>query len=150
MFFLRVCTKLSMLSTNFWDSPRIPPNDLIRLTMDNPELNYPIVLPFIRRSALTVERIFSEIERVLQSYEQFVLDGTFGVEFGHVHLFKGSRQKRNPYVDIGKLLEDKRNIIQIRNSDYLCCARALVTAMARVQKHPQWESIKKDTKSKKH
>ena len=47
----------------------IPPNDLIRMSMDNPELDYPIVMPFMRRSALTVDRILSEIERVLQSYE---------------------------------------------------------------------------------
>ena len=124
----------------------IPPNDLIRLTMDNPELDYPIVMPFMRRSALSVDRILSEIERVLQSYEQFVLDETFGVEFVHVHLLKGSGQKRKPYVDISRLLDNKRSIIQIRNKDELCCARALVTAMARVQNHPQWNNIRQGHK----
>lgn len=43
----------------------IPSNDLVRVSMDNPELDFPIVLPFMRRSALTVERILTEIERVL-------------------------------------------------------------------------------------
>ena len=91
----------------------IPPNDLIRLTMDNPELDYPIVMPFMRRSTLSVDRILSEIERLLQSYEQFVLNETFGVEFVHVHLLTGSGQKRKPYVDISRLLDNKRSIIQI-------------------------------------
>ena len=120
----------------------IPPNDQIRMSMDNPELDYPIVMPFMRRSVLTVDRILSEIERVLQSYEQFVLDETFGVEFVHVHLLKGSGQKRKPYVDISRLLHNKKSIIQIRNKDELCCARALITAMARVQNHPQWNNIR--------
>lgn len=44
----------------------LPSNDLVRISMDNPELDYPIVLPFIRRHELTVDRILTEIERVLQ------------------------------------------------------------------------------------
>ena len=123
-----------------------PSQDLVRISMDNPELDYPIVLPFMRQNALTVDRLLSEIERVLQSYEEFVLDETFGIELVHVNLTKGSGQKRKPYVDIKKLLDDKRSIIQIRNLDDLCCARALVTAMARVQNHPEWHSIKQGRK----
>lgn len=121
----------------------IPSGDLIRISMDNPELDYPIVLPFMRRSALTADRILSEIERVLQSYEQFVLDHSFGMEFVHVNMLKGFGHRRKPYVDIGKLLENKKSMIQIRNSDNLCCARALVTAIARIQNHPQWDNIRK-------
>lgn len=52
-------------------------NDSVRLSMDNPELDFPIVLSFMRWSELTVDRILSEIERVLQSYEQFVVVETF-------------------------------------------------------------------------
>ncbi|WAR22343.1 hypothetical protein MAR_016317 [Mya arenaria] len=55
----------------------IPSNDLVRISLNNPELDFPIVLPFMPRSSMTVERILSEIERVLQSYEQFVVDETF-------------------------------------------------------------------------
>ncbi|XP_053390102.1 uncharacterized protein LOC128553023 [Mercenaria mercenaria] len=47
-----------------------------------------------------------------------------------------------PLVDISQMLENKKNIIQIKNSDDLCCARALVTAIARVDDHPQWNSIR--------
>lgn len=43
----------------------IPSNDTIRVTMDNPELDFQIVLPFMRRSSLAVEGILTEIERVL-------------------------------------------------------------------------------------
>ena len=109
--------------------------------MDDPELHYLIALLFMRRSVLSVDRILSEIERVFQSYEQFVLDESFGMEFVHMHMLKGPGHKWKPYVNIKKLLENKRSVIQIRNSDYLCCARALVTAMARTQNHPQWDRI---------
>ena len=41
------------------------------------------------------------------------------------------------------LLKSKmRSIVQIRNTDVLCCARALVTAKAKVDQHPQWHSFK--------
>lgn len=57
----------------------IPSQDLVGISMDNPELDYPIVLLFMRQNALTVDRLLSEIERVLQSYEEFVIDETFGI-----------------------------------------------------------------------
>lgn len=116
-------------------------NDLVRLSIDNPELDYPIVFPFMRRSSLTIERFLSEIERVLQSYEQFVVDETFGIELVHVQTSSGTGYKRN-IVDITKMVESKKSIIQIKNNDLLCCARAIVTAIARIEKHPQWNSIR--------
>lgn len=121
----------------------IASNDLVRLSIDNPELDFSIVLPFMRRSDMTVDRILSEIERVLQSYEQFVVDETFGMELVHVHMPTGSGYKMRPVVDISKMLESKRSIIQIRNHDELCCARAIVTAIARHEKHPQWDNIRR-------
>ncbi|XP_052795197.1 uncharacterized protein LOC128228116 [Mya arenaria] len=76
-------------------------------TMDNPQLDFSIVLSFMRRSELTVDRLMSEIERVLQ--EQFVLNETFGLELVHVHLPTGSGTHGRPYVDISKMLKNKGN-----------------------------------------
>ncbi|XP_052815380.1 uncharacterized protein LOC128242318 [Mya arenaria] len=139
---------LKYLRTLFQDiinkmTDEIASSDLVRLSLDNPELDFPIVLPFMKKSALTVDRILSEIERVLQSYEQFVVDETFGIELVHVHMPTGSGYKMKPVVDITKMLENKRSIIQIKNTDELCCARAIVTAIARHEKHPQWNSIRR-------
>ena len=36
----------------------------------------------------------------------------------------------------------KKSVIRIRNKDLLCLARALVTDMARQEKHPDWNSIR--------
>ncbi|XP_053393862.1 PR domain zinc finger protein 5-like isoform X2 [Mercenaria mercenaria] len=54
----------------------ISSTDLVKVSLGNVELDFPIVLTFMKRSQLTVERLLSEIERVLQSYEEFVLDDT--------------------------------------------------------------------------
>lgn len=48
--------------------------DLVRLTVQCPELDYPISLPFMWVAQLSSDRLLSEIERVLQSYEEFVVD----------------------------------------------------------------------------
>ena len=50
----------------------ILPTDHVPVTMRNPQLDFPIVLPFVRRSELTVDRLLTEIERVFQSYKQFL------------------------------------------------------------------------------
>lgn len=120
----------------------IEPSDLVRMSIDNQELDFPISLPFMRRSALTVDRILSEIERVLESYEQFVLDESLGIELIHVHLPGGDVSKRKPYVDLEKLLKDKTSVIRIQNTDEMCLARALVVAVAKILKDPQWNNIR--------
>jgi hypothetical protein len=86
----------------------IPANDIVRVSMDNQELDFPIVLRFMPRSSLTVDRILSEIERVLQSYEQFVVDDTFGIKLVHVANVRGSGYKMKPVVDISKMLEKNK------------------------------------------
>lgn len=119
----------------------IEPGELVRLSLDNPQLEIPSVLPFMTKSAL--ERLLSEIERVLQSYEQFVLDETLGIEVVHEHMPVGSGKKNNPFVDIQRLFKNKRSILQINNTDDRCCAWAIVTAIARVEKDAQWENTRK-------
>ncbi len=51
-------------------------------------------------------------------------------------------EKRCKYVNSDKFVVDKRCIIRIQNQDELCCARALVTAKARLDKHEKWDTIR--------
>jgi hypothetical protein len=51
--------------------------------------------------------------------------------------------KRCDYVDTERFLNDKRCIIQIQNKDDMCCARAIVTAKAKIDEHEQWNSIQR-------
>lgn len=66
-------------------------NDLVRFGRS---------VPFMKKEELTVGRFLSEIERVLQSYEQFVLDTSLEIELTHVELPEGGAQKRCRYVDL--------------------------------------------------
>ena len=68
--------------------------DLIKMSIQCPELNFPIALPFTQVQHLSVDLLLSEIERVLQSYQQFVLDDGFTMDILHVTMSKGSG--RNP------------------------------------------------------
>jgi hypothetical protein len=47
-------------------------------------LDFPIRLPFIQMNQLTSELLLTEIERVLQSNEQFVLDHCVQLNITHV------------------------------------------------------------------
>ncbi|CAC5364845.1 unnamed protein product [Mytilus coruscus] len=121
-------------------------DDLIRISIQCPELDFPITIPFMKVAQLSAETMLREIEKVLQSYEQFVLDSSLEIEITHVDMPKGSGRKSCKFVDIGRFLKDKKCIIQIQNNDELCCARALITAKANIDKHPKWESIRKGCK----
>ena len=104
--------------------------DLVRLSVPCPELDVPITIPLTMVLELKADRLLSEIERVLQYYEQFVLDESLDIEMIHVSLPKGSVGKRCHYVNLPKMITDKRCFIRIGNEDDLCCARALVTVKA--------------------
>ena len=114
--------------------------DLIRLAIQTPELDFPIQIPMMRKDLMTPETILSEIERVLQSFEQFLLDDTFEIDIMHVKLPRGGIYAKNP-IDLEEFLSSKKCIIRIKNTDELCCARAIVTAKARLDKDPAYLNI---------
>jgi hypothetical protein len=88
----------------------------------------------MQMNQLTSELLLTEIERVLQSNEQFVLDHCVQLNITHASLPKGVTGKRCDYVDTEKFLKDKRCIIQIQNKDDMCCARAIVTAKSKIER----------------
>ena len=53
-----------------------------------------------------------------------------------------SRKRKHYGFQLSKFLGTKQCVIRIRNKDLLCLARALVTDMARQEKHPEWNSIR--------
>ena len=116
-------------------------NDFIRLSIQTPQLDYPIQLPFTKKTDLKVSRILDEIERVLQSDEEFILDDGVEIEVIHVHNPNGGKNRQG-YVNLDRFLINKRCIIRIQNADDLCCARAIVTAKAKLDHHDQWNSIR--------
>ena len=118
------------------------PSDLIRMVVQSPSLDYPIVIPFGRLPTLTADLFMSEIGRVVQSHEEFVIDESLIIEVTIVDMPDGGAQKRCKFVNTEKFLVDKRCVIRIRNDDNLCCARAIVTARAKLEEHEKWNSIR--------
>jgi hypothetical protein len=116
----------------------IQEKDLVLVTLECPYLDFPIRLPFMQMNQLTNELLLTEIERVQQSNEQFVLDHCVQLNITHVSFPKGGTGKRCDYVDTERFLKEKRCIIQIQNKDDMCCSRAIVTAKAKIDGHEQW------------
>ena len=54
---------------------------------------------------------------------------------------KGSGRKRRDVVNLESYLRKKYCIVQIKNKDELCCVRAIIVAIAKYDKDPQYKSI---------
>lgn len=96
-------------------------SDLVRLTVQCPELNYPISLPFMKVAQLSADRLLSEIERVLQSYEEFVVDQALEIEVVHVKLPSRKGHKKKRYVDLETSLKEKELHQDYQQRPFMLC-----------------------------
>ena len=89
--------------------------------------------------------LFSRLAQALNSNEQFKMDDSFQLAITQVrHAPQGTgkpRRGKPGHPTMQLLTSQKRSVIRINNRDELCCARALVTAKARVDQHPKYRSI---------
>ncbi|XP_070556736.1 uncharacterized protein [Ptychodera flava] len=124
----------------------ISPTDRVCMTMESPSLSNQIQLPFWPVQELTVHKVLNEIEEVVQPHEEITLNDKFFINFVHVHtpVEEGKEESRRP-VNITDRLKHMRCVIQIINKDELCCARAIVTAIAHVHRGSDrnWNSIRR-------
>ena len=120
------------------------PNDQVRFILRSEQLETPISLPFMPVERLTAERVYSELERVIQFNQEFRLNDTVTIDLNHVESPVGSRgkgKKRTTY-NIDDYLDEKTSVVRIRNKDDLCLARALVVARAKTDNDPRYNYIK--------
>ena len=115
--------------------------DQVRFVLRSTQLETPISLPFMSVHQLTPERVFSQIERVVQSNRDFRLNDTVVVDLVHVEAPQGSGRKKRDLIDLKEFLHKKRSIINIQNKDDLCLARALVVAIAKIEKDPEYKNL---------
>ena len=123
----------------------VAPTDQVRISFDSPYLNRDIYVPFVPAADMTVERILAKIEHVLQSNEDFVLDGNVSIRFVHVAIPQGQKGGRaNRRVNLDEKLHILRSTITIQNCDEMCCARAIVTAVSHSQREtdPDWNNVR--------
>ena len=115
--------------------------DQVRFVLRSTQLDTPISMPFMPVAQLTPERVFSQIERVIQSNRDFRLNDTVMADIVHVEAPQGSGRSRRTILNIDEFLRKKKSIITITNNDDLCLARALVVATAKIEKDPSYKYI---------
>jgi hypothetical protein len=106
------------------------PEDKVRLRLSSKHLKSAIWTPLMPRSQYTVERIMLQVEQVLQSNESFRLDDTFEIWTQVAKLPSGGCWTDSPKMLADKL-RDKHSVVQVKNSDEICLARAIVIGKAR-------------------
>ena len=116
-------------------------DDLIRFVLRSEQLDKPISLPFMPLSRLTPERVFSQIERVVQSHQDFRLNESVIVDIVHVEMPNGSGKRKRDDIDLESYLQNKRSVVNIKNKDDLCLARALVVAIANIDKDKRYKLL---------
>ena len=117
--------------------------DQVRFVLRSEQLDTPISMPFMPVEQLTPERVFSQIERVIQSNRDFRLNDTVTVDIIHVEAPQGSGRSKRTTLNISEYLQKKGSVITIKNnSDNLCLARALVVAIARIEKDPKFKDLR--------
>ena len=128
-----------LLNDVTWDMNK---KDQIRFVLRSDQLDTPISLPFLPVEQLTTERVFSQIERVIQSNQDFRLNDTVTIDMIHVVAPQGSGRSKCTIANIHEYLKKKKSIININNDDNLCLARALAVAVARIEKDPKYDQIR--------
>ena len=117
------------------------PNDQVRFILRSEQLETPISLPFLTVEQLTTERVFSQIERVIQSNQEFRLNDTVTIDINHVKTPQGSGKSKRTTFNIRDHLKEKKSIIRINNKDDFCLARALAVSIARIENDPKYNQI---------
>ena len=120
------------------------PTDQVRFILQSNQLQSPISLPFCALEELTTEKVFSEVEKVVQSNEEFRLNDAVNIDIMRVQMPQGSgksKVKRTTY-DLREYLKKKKSVICINNKDNYCLARALAVSIARIKKDPRYNQIR--------
>ena len=119
------------------------PNDQVRFILRSEQLETPISLPFMTVERLTTERVYSALERVIQSNQEFRLNHTVTIDLNHVESPQGSGRKKRTTYNIDDFLSEKGSVVRIKNKDDdLCLARALVVARAKKDNDPRYGYIR--------
>ena len=123
------------------------PNDQVRFILRSDQLDTPIFLPFMPLEQLTTEKVYAQIEKVVQSNQDFRLNDTVTIDINHVAMPEGSGSSKRTLPDIRDHLKNTRSVVCINNFDDLCLARALVVGIANIENDPKYDQIRKSGRS---
>ncbi|XP_035213266.1 uncharacterized protein LOC118187174 [Stegodyphus dumicola] len=110
------------------------PSDLIRFCIQADGLDKPISTSLMAVSTLTVEKILAAVMKVLQSKDKIELDTGFAVDVITIKRPVGAGRNRK-VVNISMDRLRKQSILSIPyDEEGLCCAKAIVYALAHLNK----------------
>ena len=117
--------------------------DQVRFVLSSNQLQTPISIPFCPLEELTTEKVLSQVEKVVQSNEDFRLNDTVNIDIIRVQMPQGSGRSnvRRQTWNIRDYLKKKKSVITINNMDNLCLARALVVSIATIENDPRYNQI---------
>ena len=118
------------------------PKDQVRFILRSEQLETPISLPFMPVERLTTEQVYSALERVIQSNQEFRLNDTVIIDINHVKMPQGSGGKKRTTFNIDDFLNKKGSVVRMKNNDDICLARALVVARAKQENDPRYNYIR--------
>ena len=127
---------------------RYPHHHRVRLSLMAEGLDHEIWIPFVPPAELTVDRVMVSVEKVLQSKKEWLFSGPMTVMFVHAPLPSGGGGGARPRGRLpsrtSEFLRLKRALVRIPNDEYgMCCARAIVVALAHARKHPKYDSLRR-------
>lgn len=127
----------------------LPANDQLQVYFNSRRINREIYhSPLISvgewgTPTSVAQRIMTNLMHILQSNENFELDDTFDLPILHVEMppaASGPRSTKATEKFVRHNIVTKKNIIEIKNHDNLCCARAIVTAKAWAERNSNMEA----------
>ena len=112
----------------------IPKDDFVRLIINNSYLQNPINMSFVQRQHLTLVRVLEILTSLLNLNDNFLIDGTLEVNIIYVQNSQGGRSRKACESFAAKVQRSKA-IVEIKNKDNMCLARAIVVGKAKADKH---------------
>ena len=141
---------------------KLDSKDWIRIVIEDPNLKNMVSHSFVEVSKWTPSILMNKINEVVESNEEYIISSetTFIVEsinFPHnAPNFMGSSYKNiigrggnKKEYHLKDNIFNKRSLIQIKNKDDLCCARAIVTQLSRIEEgvdSKNYDNIKRGRK----
>lgn len=95
---------------------------------------------------MTGKMVLNKIEKVQQYNNKLKIDQAIEFKLTSIRPPSGngnSRKRRNITSNINKWMDGKRCFIQIKNTDNLCLARAVVTVISHLNKENQMYEFEK-------
>lgn len=122
------------------------PQDRIRAVIEDPNLRNSVSTPLLKNNEMNVDKIISVLEAVIESNEVYSVGNETIIEFTTIKLsggnsiskelflngeYKGAGKQTDGDININMNIFKKKSLIEIKNKDKICCARAIMTGLRR-------------------